>query len=338
MNFKSIILSIIILVLFLGDFDRQKSLFKNIFTNGIHIYGLEVQKKCLRNKVDNRCLEKSLLIKDELIDYINNLNVNSKFKYDDINLILLKKNEIKENLKYYGLSDKLIKNHNLEYFEKYKILGFPTVLKKYTRYLFFKENNIAYLHKNFEDSFENIDAIYIAEVPMKSFLKLYLQKRSGILIIVLILFISLNYLSKNIKIIKRNNSLNNIPIILFIFINFQFLLVRIFNQLNLNFYSIPKDNYFFWVHDKVNDKYNELILFLFMLLLSFFLIILNIKFNIVQHIDISKRKMLLSLLFLISCFSCFRIVNDAEFIIYELVPYAIFIYILINLYKRKLEN
>ena len=159
-----------------------------------------------------------------------------------------------------------------------------------------------------------------------------------ILIIVLILFISLNYLSKNINIIKRNKSLNNIPIILFIFINFQFLLVRIFNQLNLNFYSIPKDNYFFWVHDKVNDKYNELILFLFMLLLSFFLIILNIKFNIVQHIDISKRKMLLSLLFLISCFSCFRIVNDAEFIIYELVPYAIFIYILINLYKRKLEN
>ena len=65
-------------------------------------------------------VEKSLLIKDELIDYINNLNVNSKFKYDDINLILLKKNEIKENLKYYGLSDKLIKNHNLEYFEKYK--------------------------------------------------------------------------------------------------------------------------------------------------------------------------------------------------------------------------
>tara|TARA_B100000941_G_scaffold31530_1_gene18772 strand:+ start:7855 stop:8868 length:1014 start_codon:yes stop_codon:yes gene_type:complete len=337
MNSKSIILSIIILVLFLGDFDRQKSLFKNIFTNGIHIYGLEVQKKCLRNKVDNSCLEESLKIKDELINYINNLNVNSKFKYDDINLKLLKKNEIKENLRYYGLTDKLIKNHNLEYFEKYKILGFPTILKKYTRYLFFKENNIAYMHKNFEDSFENIDAIYIAEVPMKSFLKLYLQKRSGIFIIVLILFISLNYLSKNINTIKKN-SLNNIPITLFIFINLQFLLIRIFNQLNLNFYSIPKDNYFFWVHDKVNDKYNELILFLFMLLISFFLIILNIRFDIVQHIDSSKRKTLISILFLISCFSCFRIANDAQFITYELVPYAIFIYILINLYKRKLEN
>ncbi len=335
MKTKLTTLLVIVFILFLGDFERQKSLFKDIFTNGIHIYGLQVQKKCLSDKVDYKCLEDSLLIKDELIYYINNLNVQSKYTYNEIKLHLVKKNDIKSELNRFGLNNNLIKDYGLPYFEKYKIFGFPTILKKYSRYLFFKENNKSYLHKNFEDSFDNIDAIYIAEVPMKSFLKLYVEKRGSAIIFLLVLLAFFCFFSKkSIKTPKLINFKHSF-LIFIIFFNFQALLVRLFTNSDIVINEIPMDNYFFWVHDKMNEKYTELTLFLLLLISSFLFIVINLKFKIIDNLVEKKEKLNNLILVLIALFSLYRLANSSKFVSYEIIVYSLLLYISLSLYRRK---
>ena len=79
------------------------------------------------------------------------------------------------------------------------------------------------------------------------------------------------------------------------------------------------DNYFFWVHDKMNEKYTELTLFLLLLISSFPFIVINLKFKIIDNLVEKKEKLNNLILVLIALFSLYRLANSSKFIAMKLL-------------------
>ena len=336
MKRKILFLLLFVFILLLLDFNNQKSLFKDTFSNGIHVFGLEVQKKCFKNQIDKNCLNDSLLLKKEIINYLNATSVSSNFIFKNVELHYIKKELIIESLSSFGLTKNLVKDHRNDYFDRYKILGFPTILKKYTRYLFFKKDNMSYLHKNFNDSFQNIDAIYVSEVSLDDFFRSYFNNRFPLILVVISLFGIFIYYTLKEKINTKTGINKNFLLNFLFFINILFITIRLIDFAKYSFINIPNDNYFFWVHDKIHDKYNELFLFLTLLVVSFILIIFNSKFKINENISKFKKFIMYILLISLAFFASYNLALDSTYRYYEFfVSISISSLVAINIFTKE---
>ena len=104
-------------------------------------------------------------------------------------------------------------------------------------------------------------------------------------------------------------------------------MVRLFTNSDIVINEIPMDNYFFWVHDKMNEKYTELTLFLLLLISSFLFIVINLKFKIIDNLVEKKEKLNNLILVLIALFSLYRLANSSKFVSYEIIVYSLLLYI-----------